>query len=50
MIDIITIRMIASFTHPPAPIFALLTRVALLSGLLAGYAIGETAKPQIDHQ
>jgi hypothetical protein len=43
MIDIKTTRMIALRTHLPALIFALLTGVALLSGLRAGYAM---AKPQ----
>jgi hypothetical protein len=39
MIDITTTRMIALRTHLPVLIFALLTCVALLSGLLAGYAM-----------
>jgi hypothetical protein len=41
MIDITTTRMIALRTHLPALIFALLTGVALLSGLLAGYAMAK---------
>lgn len=41
MIDITTTRMIALRTHLPALIFALLTCVALLSGLLAGYAMAK---------
>jgi hypothetical protein len=41
MIDITTSRSIALHTHLPALIFALLICVALLSGLLAGYAMTE---------
>ena len=39
MIDITTTRMIALRTHLPTLIFILLTMIALLSGLLAGYAM-----------
>jgi hypothetical protein len=41
MIDITTSRTIALDTHLPGLIFALLICVALLSGLLAGYALAE---------
>jgi len=41
MIDITTSRSIAQDTHLPGLIFALLICVALLSGLLAGYAMAE---------
>ncbi len=41
MIDITTSRTIALHTHLPPLIFALLMSVALLSGLLAGYAMAE---------
>jgi hypothetical protein len=41
MIDITTARTVALYTHLPALIFALLMSVALLSGLLAGYAMAK---------
>jgi hypothetical protein len=41
MIDVTTARMIAGNTRLPALIFMLLVRVALLSGLLAGYAMAK---------
>ena len=41
MIDVTTSRSIALHTHLPPLIFALLICVALLSGLLAGYAMAE---------
>jgi hypothetical protein len=41
MIDITTTRTIALHTHLPGLIFALLIGVALLSGLLAGYAMAK---------
>jgi len=41
MIDITTTRTIALHTHLPTLIFALLVCVALLSGLLAGFAMAE---------
>jgi len=41
MIDINTTRTIALHTHLPTLIFALLVCVALLSGLLAGFAMAE---------
>lgn len=42
MIDITTTRTIALHTHLPSLIFALLIAVALLSGLVAGYAIARS--------
>ena len=41
MIDVTTSRTVALHTHLPALIFALLMGVALLSGLLAGYAMAK---------
>ena len=41
MIDVTTSRTIALRTHLPVLIFVLLTWVALLSGLLAGYAMAK---------
>jgi hypothetical protein len=41
MIDVTTTRMIAGSTRLPALIFQLLVTVALLSGLLAGYAMAK---------
>jgi len=41
MIDVTTVRMIAMRTQLPALIFALLTAVALISGLIAGYAMAK---------
>jgi hypothetical protein len=41
MIDITTTRLIASRTHLPSLILVLLTSVALLSGLIAGYAMAK---------
>jgi hypothetical protein len=41
MIDVTTARMIAAGTRLPALIFLLLVSVALLSGLLAGYAMAK---------
>jgi hypothetical protein len=41
MIDVATSRTIALYTRLPALIFALLVAVALLSGLLAGYAMAK---------
>lgn len=41
MIDITTTRLVASRIHLPTLIFALLGCVALLSGLLAGYALAK---------
>jgi hypothetical protein len=41
MIDITTTRTIAMHTHLPLLIFALLMSIALLSGLLAGYAMAK---------
>lgn len=44
MIDLTTTRMVAARTHMPMLIFALLTCVALLSGVLAGYAMSKRTK------
>ncbi len=41
MIDVTTARTIALYTHLPSLIFALLMSVALLSALLAGYAMAK---------
>lgn len=41
MIDVTTSRTIALHSHLPRLIFALLISVALLSGLLAGYAMAK---------
>jgi uncharacterized membrane protein YfcA len=41
MIDVTTSRTVWQHTHLPALIFALLMGVALLSGLLAGYAMAK---------
>jgi len=41
LIDITTTRAVALDTHLPAPILALLVSVALLSALLAGYAMAD---------
>lgn len=41
MIDVTTARTIAMYTQLPPLIFVLLTSVALISGLLAGYAMAE---------
>ena len=41
MIDVTTSRTVALYTHLPPLIFALLMSVALLSGLLAGYAMAK---------
>jgi len=41
MIDITTARKVAMYTHLPSLIFGLLISVALLSGLLAGYAMAK---------
>ena len=41
MIDVTTSRTVALYTHLPMLIFALLITVALLSGLLAGYAMAK---------
>lgn len=41
MIDVTASRRVALYTHLPVLIFALLIFVALLSGLLAGYAMAE---------
>jgi len=41
MLDVTTARTVALYTHLPALIFALLMSVALLSGLLAGYAMAK---------
>jgi hypothetical protein len=39
MIDITTTRLVATQSHPPAVIFAMLAALALVAGLLAGYAM-----------
>ncbi len=44
MIDITTTRKIAMFTHIPGLIFALLVAIALISALLAGYAMSKRRK------
>jgi hypothetical protein len=41
MIDVTTSRTVALYTHIPTLIFALLVIVALLSGLIAGYAMAK---------
>ena len=49
MIDITTARTVALYTHLPLLIFALLSTVALTSGLLAGYAMAKRGRRSVLH-
>jgi hypothetical protein len=49
MIDITTTRTMAAQSHPPTIIFVLLFALALLSALLAGYAIAPTGTRNWTH-
>jgi hypothetical protein len=49
MIDVTTSRTVALHTHLPSLIFALLILIALLSGLLAGYAMAKRNSRSLMH-
>lgn len=49
MIDITTTRYVALLTHPPLPIYMVLTFLVLASSLLAGYGMGKSGMRNWTH-
>lgn len=50
MIDITTTRSMAMDLHPPPVVFVMLFAFALVSSLLAGYAMGGNSRPRLLHK
>ena len=50
MIDITTTRSMAMDLHPPRVVFVMLFAFALVSSLLAGYAMGGNSRPRLLHK